>query len=216
MSAAMSENAALKDWFDEARYRRIADDLAGLQPGFDRKRFLALTLEGLAERSLLQRLRRTSEAMRATLPEEFPKALVVLRKLAPKFRHNFVSLVLPDYVGLYGQDDFERSMDALKFFTPFGSSEFAVREFLRRDLPRTLAVMETWSRDADEYVRRLAMVVQAAGTHRRPVARRAHHGESPGRSEPLRAQVGREPFERHHQGSSGLGVGADRRLGPGR
>ena len=156
MSAAMSENAALKDWFDEARYRRIADDLAGLHPGFDRKRFLALTLEGLAERSLLQRLRRTSEAMRATLPEEFPKALAVLKKLAPKFQHGFVSLVLPDYVGLYGLDDFERSMDALKFFTPFGSSEFAVREFLRRDLTRTLAVMETWSSDADEHVRRLA------------------------------------------------------------
>lgn len=152
----MSDSPELKHMFDEARYRRMADDLAELHPGFDRKRFLAHTLEGLAERSLLQRLRRTSEAMRATLPEEFPKALTVLRKLALKFQHGFVSLVLPDYVGLYGLDDFERSMEALKFFTRFGSSEFAVREFLRHDLPRTLAVMETWSRDADEHVRRLA------------------------------------------------------------
>ena len=152
----MGEAAQLKHWFDEARYRRIADDLAELHPGFDRKRFLTHTLDGLADRSLLQRLRRTSEAMRATLPEEFPKVLAILRKLAPKFRHNFVTLVLPDFVGLYGLDDFERSMDALKFFTTFGSSEFAIREFLRRDLTRTLAVMETWSRDADEHVRRLA------------------------------------------------------------
>ncbi len=58
--------------------------------------------------------------------------------------------------GLYGHDDFEASMEALKFFTRFGSSEFAVREFLKRDLPRTLAVMEVWSRDGDEHVRRLA------------------------------------------------------------
>ena len=152
----MSDAAQLKHWFDEARYRRIADDLVEIHAGFNRKRFLAHTLDGLAERSLLQRLRRTSEAMRATLPEEFPKALAILRKLAPRFKHGFVSLVLPDYVGLYGLDDFERSMDALKFFTTFGSSEFAIREFLRRDLPRTLAVMETWSRDADEHVRRLA------------------------------------------------------------
>lgn len=152
----MSDSPELKHLFDEARYRRMADDLAEVQPGFDRKRFLAHTLEGLAERSLLQRLRRTSEAMRATLPEEFPKALAVLRKLAPRIEHNFVTLVLPDYVGLYGLDDFERSMEALKFFTRFGSSEFAIREFLRLDLPRTLAVMETWSRDADEHVRRLA------------------------------------------------------------
>jgi 3-methyladenine DNA glycosylase AlkC len=42
------------------------------------------------------------------------------------------------------------------FFTRHGSAEFAVREFLRRDLHRTLRVMGTWSRDEDEHVRRLA------------------------------------------------------------
>lgn len=152
----MSNSPQLKHWFDEACYRRIADDLVELHPGFDRGRFLDHALDGLADRSLLQRLRRTSEAMRATLPEEFPEALAILRKLAPRFQHGFVSLVLPDYVGLYGLDGFELSMDALKFFTTFGSSEFAIREFLRRDLRRTLAVMETWSRDSDEHVRRLA------------------------------------------------------------
>jgi 3-methyladenine DNA glycosylase AlkC len=36
-------------------------------------------------------------------------------------------------------------MDALKYFTPFGSSEFAVREFLRIDMERALAIMEVWA-----------------------------------------------------------------------
>jgi 3-methyladenine DNA glycosylase AlkC len=152
----VSDSPELRRWFDEARYRRIAADLAELHDGFDSKRFLAHVLDGLDERSLLQRLRRTSQAIRATLPGSFPKALAILQTLAPRVQHGFVSLVLPDFVGLYGLDDFDRSMDALKFFTPFGSSEFAVREFLRRDLHRTLAVMETWSRDPDEHVRRLA------------------------------------------------------------
>ena len=152
----MSEAAQLRHMFDEARYRRIADDMEDLHPGFDRKRFLSHTLDGLDGRSLLQRLRRTSEAMGATLPASFPKALAILRKLAPRFQHGFVALVLPDFVGLYGLEHFDQSMDALKFFTPFGSSEFAIREFLRRELPRTLAVMEAWSHDPDEHVRRLA------------------------------------------------------------
>ncbi len=154
----MSETPApaLKEWFNEARYRQIARDLAAIQPGFDQRRFLELTLPDLAPLSLLQRLRRATEAMRATLPEKYPAALKVLRGLAPKFDHGFVSLVLPDFVGLYGLDDFDRSLDALKFFTRFGSSEFAIREFLRRDLPRTLRVMEQWSRDENEHVRRLA------------------------------------------------------------
>ena len=47
-------------------------------------------------------------------------------------------------------------MEALKFFTPFGSSEFAVREFLKRDLHRTLRVMRGWADDSDDHVRRLA------------------------------------------------------------
>ena len=147
---------ALKEMFNAARYRWFAAQLSDLSPGFDSKRFLHLTLPGLAERSLLQRLRRTSEALHATLPSDYLRALDILRSLAPRFDHNFISLVLPDFVGLYGHDHFEESMDALAYFTRFGSSEFAIREFLKRDLPRTLAVMERWAHDDNEHVRRLA------------------------------------------------------------
>lgn len=147
---------SLKDWFDEARYRTLAGQLGGLHPRFDRKRFLKLTLEGREDRSLMQRLRRTSEATREALPLDYRESLDVLRQLAPRIDHGFVTLFLPDFVSLYGHEDFDASMDALKFFTPFGSSEFAIREFLKRDLDRTLGVMRGWSLDEDEHVRRLA------------------------------------------------------------
>jgi len=147
---------SLKDWFDETRYRTLAGQLASLHPRFDRKRFLRLALDGLEERSLMQRLRRTSEATREALPLGYGESLEVLRELAPKIDHGFVTLVLPDFVSLYGHDDFDASMDALKYFTPFGSSEFAIREFLKRDLDRTLRIMRGWSEDPNEHVRRLA------------------------------------------------------------
>lgn len=146
----------LKDWFDEARYRSLAGDLASLHPRFDRKRFLRLALEGLEDRSLMQRLRRTSEATREALPLGYRESLDVLRRLAPKIDHGFVTLFLPDFVGLHGHGDFDASMDALKYFTPFGSAEFAIREFLKRDIGRTLRVMQGWSLDENEHVRRLA------------------------------------------------------------
>lgn len=153
----MADSApALKEWFDEKRYCWMATELASLSRRFDRAAFLAYTLDGHEERSLLQRLRRTSEAFHASLPGDFLAQLRVLKKLAPRFQHNFVSLVLPDFVGLYGHDHFDESMEALAFFTRFGSAEFAIRAFLKRDLPRTLAVMERWSRDENEHVRRLA------------------------------------------------------------
>lgn len=147
---------ALKDWFDETRFRTIAGQLVALDPRFDRKRFLNYSLDGLEELSLLQRLRRMSEATRAALPLDYEESLEVLRRLAPQIDHRFVTLFLPDFVSLYGHDHLEISMEALKFFTPFGSSEFAIREFLKRDLHRTLAVMHSWSHDPDEHVRRLA------------------------------------------------------------
>lgn len=151
-----TEYPALKEMFNAARFRRIAKDVSAVYPGFDGKRFLALTLPGLDEANLTQRLRRVTEGLRATLPSDYGKALKVLRKLAPQTERGFVSLFLPDFVGLYGLDDFDESLDALKFFTPFGSSEFGIRPFLRKDVRRTLKVMEQWSRDPDEHVRRLA------------------------------------------------------------
>lgn len=147
---------SLKDWFDETRYHKLAEQLTALHPRFVRKRFLKLTLDGLVDRSLMQRLRRTSEATREALPIGYRESLDVLRQLAPQIDHGFVTLFLPDFVSLQGHDDFDASMDALKFFTPFGSSEFAIREFLKRDLDRTLRVMHGWSLDENEHVRRLA------------------------------------------------------------
>jgi 3-methyladenine DNA glycosylase AlkC len=147
---------ALKDWFNATRYRQIAGLLADAHPGFDRKRFLAVATTGLDELTLIQRVRRATEACHATLPADFPKAVAALKRIAPRVQHGFVGIFLPDFVGQHGHAHFEESMEALKFFTPFSSAEFAIREFLRRDLTRTLAVMERWSRDENEHVRRLA------------------------------------------------------------
>ena len=147
---------ALKDWFDPARYRHIAQEVAAIYPGFDSKKFLKQALVDLDSLSLMQRLRRTTESLHATLPADYPRTLEILRQLAPRLGHSFVSLVLPDYVALYGQRHFDLSLEALKFLTPFGSSEFAIRHFLKSDLSRTLSVMKMWSQDENDHVRRLA------------------------------------------------------------
>jgi 3-methyladenine DNA glycosylase AlkC len=151
-----SQAPALKEMFNAARYRHLARELSVVHPRFDSEAFLAHALRDLDSLNLMQRLRRATESLRATLPADYRRSLAILRRLAPRIDHGFVSITLSDFVALCGLDDFEVSMDALKFFTSFGSAEFAIREFIRRDLPRTLAVMRTWSRDKSEDVRRLA------------------------------------------------------------
>lgn len=147
---------ALKEIFNAERIRHIADETRAVFPAFDTGHFVTLCRDGLDELSLMARMRRVTEALHATLPDDYRTALDVLHHLAPRLNNSFVTMALPDFVALYGEGDFELSMEALKFFTTFGSSEFAVRHFLRRDLSRTLRVMEHWARDEDEHVRRLA------------------------------------------------------------
>ena len=155
-------NPALKDTlFSTDRFRLIARELSRIEKRFDAKRFLALSFRDFEDLSLMQRMRRMAESFHATLPgadRNYRKTLATLRALATALGPDFSQLVFPDYVALYGAAprDFDLSMDALKFFTPLGSSEFAVREFIRRDQPRALAIMQKWSLDPDEHVRRLS------------------------------------------------------------
>jgi 3-methyladenine DNA glycosylase AlkC len=147
---------ALKEIFNAERLRHIAAEMTAVYPGFNAKGFLKLANNGLAELSVMQRLARVSECLHAVLPAGYEASLALLRELAPRLNSGFVSMCLPHYVATYGADRFELSMEALKYFTAFGSSEFAIRHFLRADMQRSLKLMHDWSLDANEHVRRLA------------------------------------------------------------
>ncbi|KTC12490.1 DNA alkylation repair protein [Pseudomonas marginalis ICMP 9505] len=147
---------ALKEIFNAERLQHIATEMSAVYPAFDAKGFLAHAKAGLAELSVMQRVARVSESLHAVIALDYAQTLTLLYALAPCLNSAFVSLCLPHYVASYGQGDFTRSMAALKYFTTFGSAEFAIRPFLLHDLKRTLAVLQTWSLDANEHVRRLA------------------------------------------------------------
>jgi 3-methyladenine DNA glycosylase AlkC len=156
MPAVKKPAVPFKNWFDAALYRQIADALGAAEPKFDRKQFLALTLDGLGGRELMDRVRQTAVAAEAALPGSYRDKLAVLRRIAPRIKHGFVNVSFCHFVAQHGLDDFEHSLDALKFLTAFGSAEFAVRPFIQRDPARALAILQTWANDKDEHVRRLA------------------------------------------------------------
>ncbi|RON17262.1 DNA alkylation repair protein [Pseudomonas brassicacearum] len=156
MTAAEQSAPALKEIFNAERLKHIATEMTAVYSGFNAKAFLKMANDGLADLSIMQRMARVSECLHAVLPLGYDESLEVLRALAPRLNSGFVSISLPHYVAMYGGHDFERSMEALKYFTAFGSAEFAVRYFLRSDLQRSLALMQEWSRDQNEHVRRLA------------------------------------------------------------
>ncbi len=148
--------AQLKDWFNEARHHHLARELAAVAPRFETDVFLQLTLDGLDTRSLMQRLQQCAIATDAALPGNYRHKVGVLKKLAPRIGHEFVAIFLSDFVARFGSEDFEFSLESLRFFTRFGSAEFAVRPFIAAEPERAFATLMAWTRDPHEAVRRLA------------------------------------------------------------
>lgn len=148
--------AALKEIFDRARMRLLATETKAVWPEFDAERFFELATEGLDGLGIMQRMRLAAEAFDATLPDDYGRALAILAELAPNIRHGFASITLCEFVALRGAAEFDRSMEALRLFTRYGTAEFAIRPFIRREPERVLAVMRRWAEDENEHVRRLA------------------------------------------------------------
>ncbi|POA37856.1 DNA alkylation repair protein [Pseudomonas sp. GW456-12-1-14-TSB6] len=156
MSATETAAPALKEIFNAERLQHIATEMSAVYPAFKAKAFLKHAHNGLADLSVMQRMARVSESLHHVLPLDYADSLAVLRELAPRLNSGFVSMCLPHYVACYGAHAFDTSMEALKYFTTFGSSEFAIRHFLRSDLKRSLELMHDWARDENHHVRRLA------------------------------------------------------------
>ncbi|NTF33006.1 DNA alkylation repair protein [Rhizobium skierniewicense] len=156
--AAANDTAApaLKEIFNRERLRSIASETKAVYPAFDEEAFLALAEANLDTLGIMKRMRQVATSLHATLRGDYVRNLEILASLAPRINHGFASISLSEYVALYGLEHFDASMTALKFFTRFGSSEFAIRHFILADMPRALATMEEWSRDENEHVRRLA------------------------------------------------------------
>ncbi|MES2454616.1 MAG: DNA alkylation repair protein [Bacteroidota bacterium] len=146
----------LKEMFNRGFYQHFAEVFARADPDFNARAFVNEVTSHLDELALNGRLRNTSVVLQKYLPQDFEAALKVLYKAAPELRRGYTALVLPDFVALYGKAHFQLSMEALKDFTVLGSSEFAIREFLKADPENTLKVMEQWAEDKDQHVRRLA------------------------------------------------------------
>ncbi|MBI9070948.1 MAG: DNA alkylation repair protein [Melioribacteraceae bacterium] len=70
--------------------------------------------------------------------------------------YGFAIWPIVDYVGVYGLEHPEKSLEVLKTLTPLFSAEFAIRPFLQQHFKITYNTMLEWSKDKDEHVRRLS------------------------------------------------------------
>lgn len=139
---------------------RFLDELSAVlheaMPAFDREAFrLAVLGSDWESLELKQRTRRITTVLADMLPAAYSEALAVLDAAAPRFT-GLQGLIFPDFVEVRGLDDPGLSIPALARYTPFSTSEFAVRPFIMRYTDRMLREMAEWARHPSEHVRRLA------------------------------------------------------------
>jgi len=146
----------LKEMFNLVYYKKLVKVLSSVHSRLDARSLLNQLTAGMEERSLNERLSHTSLVLGHFLPPDFKSALAILDKTIPAMDPGYTALVFPDFVARFGLDHFEAAMDALKRYTVYGSSEFAVRHFLKKDFDKTIHRMKAWAFDANPHVRRLA------------------------------------------------------------
>ena len=129
---------------------------------FDKVGFFKDTLENQwAKKSLKERMRLITIALEKSLSAlSYHDKIDVLKHVVtkiPKTKHSGLTLIIfADFVEIFGIKYFDYSLDALKFFTEFGSSEFAIRQFIKLDCARAMKILAEWSLDKNYHIRRLA------------------------------------------------------------
>lgn len=147
---------ALKDVYSIEFLTQLGTTITDHDSSFDTSKFIQATVnDGWSELKLMERRDRITQALHHQLPSDFKQATKVLCAISTTIT-GFAALCLPNYVAMYGQNDWQTSMTALGTLTKTSSSEFAIRPFLIESPEKTIQQMLTWSQSENEDQRRLA------------------------------------------------------------
>ncbi|WP_024954663.1 DNA alkylation repair protein [Sulfurospirillum arcachonense] len=114
--------------------------------------------ESWSQLELKSRMRHISTILGEFLPKEYEKAIDILKSVFSKMPSSMglENMIFQDFVEVHGLEYFEKSMEALEYFTKSSSSEFAVRRFIIKYPQKSMEQMQLWATSNDLHVRRLA------------------------------------------------------------
>lgn len=154
----------LKDYYDIEYLERIADLIEKNGKGFHKEKFFDLTKPRIEDLEFNQRQELIAEALKQALPPDYKETITMFyRILGPELKGNSGAFSegwwlwpIGKYVELYGEDDFEVSIDFSKELTKRFTSEYCMRLLIKRYPEETMKILLNWSEDENERVRRLS------------------------------------------------------------
>lgn len=142
--------------FNECYFVKLTEVVGSEYRLLNKKRFKTDLMSDLEKKELNERMSHTATVLYSHLPEKFTDSIKIIDRVVSKMSRGYTSLVFPDFVAKYGLEHVDLSLDALKRYTVYGSSEFAIRIFLKKDFDKTISVMYSWADDKNMDIRRLA------------------------------------------------------------
>lgn len=152
----------LKNIFYKKNYFiQLAEDFQKVYPEFDDKKFISLIFnKEWNNLELKQRMHHAARSIHKLLPDNFNEASKILLKVTidERSKHpcRFEDMIFPDYVEIFGINYPGISIPALKLFTQYSSSEFAIRPFIIKHAEETMKQMLKWAGHHNHNIRRLA------------------------------------------------------------
>lgn len=156
-------SSLLKDIYSREFFDSFSDTLEQVVPSFNRREFIQRIFENDWEsKELKERMRHTALVINAFFPNDFATTAKLIENIIDNLRQRNITessiefMFLPDYIEIYGINDFDISIKLMEFVTQYTSCEFAVRRFIVKYGDKMLQQMERWSLHHDHRVRRLA------------------------------------------------------------
>ncbi|WP_181276023.1 DNA alkylation repair protein [Brevibacterium oceani] len=145
-----------KDQLSPQLVECLGGDLAGASAAFDRTAFVQSAIDGLDGRELMARVDWIAGALMETMPPEPEDADRIVRAaLDHGGLQGWASMPVNAYIARAMLDRPDVGLPLLAALTSRYTAEFAIRPFIDAHQAATMKYLRTWTRDADEHVRRL-------------------------------------------------------------
>lgn len=147
----------LKEQVDLNFVKSLAKQIKLVDPQFSSTHFVrSFEQSDVKQLELKNRIRLLSQLLFDHLEGNFYQKTDCLKEVVKKTSGMGV-MVFPEFISMHGiSHDLNFCIDSLKYFTPYFSSEFAIRDFIDLNPAKILKIMKTWTKDESHHIRRLA------------------------------------------------------------
>lgn len=146
----------LKDEYNKQFVTNLAQNIAVNDNKFDSTSFVNHIInKNWGRKELKERIRFITETLNSFLNYSYPQQIEILSKVVTNYK-GLQGILFPDFVQVYGLDDYNTSIKALELFTQHSTAEFAIRPFIEKYPTQTMEQMLKWSKHTSKHLRRLA------------------------------------------------------------